>query len=59
MEDISMLARKELLVSLHKKFQETNSKEAKTKIIDALVFACGYKRKYAISLLNKEFIIDN
>ncbi len=53
-----MSTKKELLVSLHKKYRTTKSRAEKSKIIDALVFSAGYKRKYAIELLNKK-IIDN
>ena len=39
-----MPAKKELLVSLHSKYKAAKSREEKSKIIDALVFASGYKK---------------
>ena len=50
---ISMNTKKELLIKLHAEYAKTTSSAKKTKIIDTLVLSCGYKRKYAIHLLNK------
>lgn len=51
---MSIITRKELLVSLQKKYKSAKSRSEKSKIIDSLISSIGYKRKYAISLLNKE-----
>jgi hypothetical protein len=51
---MSIAAKKELLASLKNKYIKAELREEKIKIIDALIFATGYKRKYAITLLNKE-----
>ena len=51
---MSIAAKKELLASLRNKYIKTELREEKIKIIYALIFATGYKRKYAITLLNKE-----
>jgi hypothetical protein len=54
---MSIAAKKELLASLKNKYIKAELREEKIKIIDALIFATGYKRKYAITLLKKKLII--
>ena len=55
MKDImSISTKKELLASMQTRYKPSKSRDKKTKIIDSLVATVGYKRKYAISLLNKE-----
>lgn len=49
---MSLKARKELLERIRAKYQASTWTE-KTKVLDAFVDASGYRRKYAISLLNK------
>jgi hypothetical protein len=49
---MSLKARKELLVRIKGKYQKADWQD-KTKILDAFVEASGYRRKYAISLLNE------
>lgn len=53
---MSINTKKELLTSLQIKYKAAKSRSEKTKIIDSLISAAEYKRKYAISLLNKELI---
>lgn len=53
---MSINTKKELLTSLQIKYKAAKSRSEKTRILDSLVSAAGYKRKYAISLLNKELI---
>ena len=49
---MSLSARRELLERIRNKYQTASGNE-KTKILDAFVQSSGYRRKYAISLLNK------
>ena len=51
---MSINTKKELLTSLQIKYKAAKLRSEKTKIIDSLISAADYKRKYAISLLNKE-----
>jgi hypothetical protein len=44
--------RKELLVHVQKRYKQAKRPEKK-KILDELIATTGYRRKYAISLLNK------
>lgn len=53
---MSINTKKELLTNLQIKYKAAKSRSEKTKIIDSLISAADYKRKYAISLLNKELI---
>jgi hypothetical protein len=54
---MSINTKKELLTNLQIKYKAAKSRAEKTKIIDSLVSSVGYKRKYSISLLNKELMI--
>lgn len=49
---ISYSARQELLLSVHKKYQNSTRKE-KTKILEMLISATGYDRKHLLKLMNK------
>ncbi len=51
-----MSTKRDLLVSLHKKYKLTKSRDEKSKIINSLILTVGYTRKYAIGLLNKKTI---
>jgi hypothetical protein len=51
-KNISLKSRKELLANIKIPYQLAN-REEKIKILDGLVAATGYKRKHAISMLNK------
>ncbi len=48
---MSIQTRKELLFHIHKRYNEANWHE-KGKILDELIATTGYRRKYAIHLLN-------
>jgi len=49
---MSLNARKELLVCIRQQYQKARWKE-KRKILDGFIAATGYKRKYAIALINQ------
>ena len=49
--NMSLQARKEFIESIRLKYQGSHWKE-KSKILDGLIAATGYRRKYAIGLLN-------
>lgn len=49
---MSLQARRELLFRIHSRYQDAD-KHQKTVIINGFVAATGYRRKYAIDLLNK------
>ena len=51
-KSMSLNARKEFLASVKQKYQDANWID-KGKILDGIVAATGYERKYAIQLLNK------
>ena len=53
---MSINTKKELLASLQIKYKAAKPRTEKTNIIDSLISIAGYKRKYAISLLNKELV---
>ncbi len=48
---MSLQSRKEFIASIRLKYQGSHWKE-KNKILDGLIAATGYQRKYAIGLLN-------
>ena len=51
MEKMSLQSRRELIASVRAKYKQSNWKE-KGKILDGVIAATGYQRKYAINLLN-------
>ena len=50
---MSFLARQEMLKAVRAKYKRSKG-ETKSKILDGFVAATGYRRKYAIHLLNKD-----
>ena len=52
-EKMSIEARKELLVCVREKYEQ-EKKMNRVKLLDGLIAATGYERKYAIRLLNKK-----
>ncbi len=48
---MSISTRKEILINVKKRYKQANKQE-KCKILDELVLLTGYRRKYAINLLN-------
>ena len=55
---MSLLARQEMLTIINPKYKAGNSK-IKKQLLDGLIAATGYERKYALKLLNNKLPINN